>query len=143
MPRGGRRVAYVIRVRCDRARQVPARRISYKNRDRYHAFALIQRTGSTWADDGSPTDLGHGGNARNDEERTMVEGWTRVCPECGNSDGAKVERIAFRPVFRCECGYVWDSSNAVFLGVWNVDRDTDREELADAIINAVSKWTSR
>jgi uncharacterized Zn finger protein len=40
----------------------------------------------------------------------MITGWTRVCPQCGNDDGAKVTRIAFHPTFECECGYVWDGS---------------------------------
>lgn len=43
----------------------------------------------------------------------MVEGWTRICPDCGNSDGAKVERAAFHPTFQCECGYIWDGSGCV------------------------------
>jgi hypothetical protein len=59
----------------------------------------------------------------------MVNGWTRICPECGNSDGAKVERIAFHPTFRCECGYVWDGSRAKFVGLWDVDGNATDEEL--------------
>ena len=47
----------------------------------------------------------------------MVNGWDRICPDCGNGDGAKVERIAFHPTFRCECGYVWDGSHATFVGL--------------------------
>ena len=58
-----------------------------------------------------------------------VNGWTRVCPECGNSDGAKVERIAFHPTFRCECGYVWDASNARLVGLFEVDGNATDEEL--------------
>jgi hypothetical protein len=71
---------------------------------------------------------------------TMVDGWDRVCPECGNSDGAKVERIAFHPTFRCECGYVWDGSHATFVGLWKVDGDPTDEEieaLADVIVEEV------
>ncbi len=56
-------------------------------------------------------------------------GWTRICPECGNSDGAKVERIAFHPTFRCECGYVWDGSGATFVGLFEVKGLTTDEEL--------------
>jgi len=73
----------------------------------------------------------------------MVEGWTRVCPDCGNTDGAKVERIAFRPVFQCECGYVWDGSQATLVGIWSVDDGRDAEALADAIVNAVSEVARR
>lgn len=51
----------------------------------------------------------------------MTTGWTRVCADCGNIDGAKVERIAFHPTFRCECGYEWDGSRATFVGVWKVE----------------------
>jgi hypothetical protein len=66
----------------------------------------------------------------------MTDGWTPVRSDCGNSDGAKVERIAFHPTFRCECGYVWDGSRATFVGVWKVDRsgsDEEVEALADVI----------
>ncbi len=59
----------------------------------------------------------------------MVEGWTRICPDCGNSDGAKVERAAFHPTFQCECGYIWDGSDARFIGLWNVAGDATDEEL--------------
>jgi hypothetical protein len=59
----------------------------------------------------------------------MVNGWTRVCPDCGNSDGAKVERIAFHPTFRCECGYVWDGSGAKFAGLFEIDGNMTDEEL--------------
>jgi hypothetical protein len=58
-----------------------------------------------------------------------VNGWTRVCPDCGNSDGANVERIAFHPTFRCECGYVWDGSGATFVGLFEVDGNATDEEL--------------
>lgn len=71
----------------------------------------------------------------------MVSGWRRVCPECGNSDGATVERIAFYPSFRCECGYVWDGSYATFVGLWKVPSgatDEERGAVADAIVEAVS-----
>jgi hypothetical protein len=70
----------------------------------------------------------------------MVEGWDRVCPECGNNDGAKVERIAFHPTLRCKCGYVWDGSRATFVGLWKVDggaSDEERGALADVIFEAV------
>jgi hypothetical protein len=63
-----------------------------------------------------------------------------LCPDCGNSDGAKVERIAFHPTFRCECGYVWDGSHATFVGLWNVDgdaTDAEIEALADVIVEAM------
>jgi rubredoxin len=72
----------------------------------------------------------------------MVNGRTRRCPECGNNDDAKVERIAFHPTFRCACGYVWDGSHATFVGLWNVDADAtdeDRHALADAIFEAVRR----
>ncbi len=59
----------------------------------------------------------------------MVEGWTRACPDCGNGDGAKVERIAFHPTFECERGYICDPSNTCFIGLWNVDGDATDEEL--------------
>ena len=58
-----------------------------------------------------------------------VNGWSRVCPDCGNSDGAKVERIAFHPTFRCECGYVWDGSHATLVGPFEVDGNATDEEL--------------
>ncbi len=45
----------------------------------------------------------------------MIEGWTRVCPDCGSEDGDKVSRIAFHPTFRCDCGYIWDGSRATLL----------------------------
>jgi len=51
----------------------------------------------------------------------MTTGWTRVCPDCGNNDGAKVERIAFHPTFRCACGYVWEGAHATFVAVWKVE----------------------
>jgi hypothetical protein len=63
-----------------------------------------------------------------------ANGWTRVCPACGNSDGAKVERIAFHPTFRCECGYVWDGSNATFCGVFEVDGNATDEELHELAV---------
>jgi hypothetical protein len=74
---------------------------------------------------------GHGGNARNDEETNMVRdnGWTRICPECGNSDGAKVERIALHPTFRCECGYVRDGSGATLVGLFEIDGNAADDEL--------------
>jgi hypothetical protein len=59
----------------------------------------------------------------------MVERRTRVCPDCGNDDGAKVERTAFNPTFQCECGYTWDRSNTRFVGLWNVDWNATDEEL--------------
>jgi hypothetical protein len=58
-----------------------------------------------------------------------VNGWARVCPDCGSSDGAKVERIAFHPTFRCECGYVWDGSNATLVGLFDVDGNITDDEL--------------
>ena len=70
----------------------------------------------------------------------MVEGWNRVCPQCGNTDGAKVERIAFHPTFQCACGYVWDGSGATFLGVWKVQRPPTKEDLdafADRIFESI------
>jgi rubredoxin len=70
----------------------------------------------------------------------MVDGWNRVCPTCGNSDGAKVERIAFHPTFRCECGYVWDGSNATLVGLWKVESgatEEDQDTLASVIFDAV------
>jgi hypothetical protein len=76
----------------------------------------------------------------------MTTGWNRVCPDCGNSDGAKVERIAFHPTFRCECGYVWDGSGATFVGLWKVKSgatDDDREALADVIFKAVREVARR
>ena len=72
----------------------------------------------------------------------MVEGWTRICPDCGNSDGAKVERVAFHPTFRCECGYVWDGSHAKFVGLWKVESgatDDEREAFADMIFETVNE----
>jgi len=70
----------------------------------------------------------------------MVEGWDRVCPECGNSDGSTVNRVAFHPTFQCECGYVWDGSHATFVGLWKVESgatDEDRRALANVIFEAV------
>jgi hypothetical protein len=58
-----------------------------------------------------------------------VNGWSRICPDCGNNDGTKVERIAFHPTFRCECGYVWDGSRAKFCGTFDVDGHATDEEL--------------
>ena len=72
----------------------------------------------------------------------MVDGWDRICPECGNSDGDKVERIAFHPAFQCECDYMWDGSHATFVGLWKVPSgatDEDRDALADVIFEAVRK----
>lgn len=63
-----------------------------------------------------------------------------LCPDCGNSDGAKVERIAFHPTFPCECGYIWDGSGATFVGLWKVDggaSDDECEALANVIFDAV------
>ena len=76
----------------------------------------------------------------------MVDGWTRVCPPCGNSDGAKVERIAFHPTFQCECRYIWDGSNGTFVGLWNVDgesTDVERDALADIIIDQLMSVARR
>ncbi len=67
----------------------------------------------------------------------MVEVWTRECPDCGNRNGTKVERIAFHSTFRCECGYIWDASNARFVGLWEVDRDATDETL-DALADLVA-----
>ncbi len=70
----------------------------------------------------------------------MVHGWTRVCPECRNSDGAKVNRIALHPTFQCECGYVWDGSRAKFVGPWSVPPSAttdERRSLAELIVKAV------
>lgn len=66
----------------------------------------------------------------------MITGWARVCPQCGNTDGSKVQRIAFRPTFRCECGFVWSGEHAQLLGVFNVADATDAEceAIADLIV---------
>ena len=74
----------------------------------------------------------------------MTTGWTRVCPDCGNSDGAKVERIAFHPTFRCECGYVWDGSQARLLVLARPPRsatDGEREAFADASFGTMASGT--
>ena len=68
----------------------------------------------------------------------MTAGWTRVCPECGDSDGAKVEQIAFHPTFRCECGYVWDGSNATFEAPSEIDGNATDEEL-DALAKVIAE----
>jgi hypothetical protein len=68
----------------------------------------------------------------------MVTGWRRVCPECGNSDGAKVERIAAHPTFRCECGYVWDGLRATFVGLCDVE-GTALEEDLQALAKVIAK----
>lgn len=67
----------------------------------------------------------------------MVEGWTRVCPDCGNGDGAKVERVAFHPTFQCECGHIWDGSSATFIPVWYVEGDATDDEL-DALADVIA-----
>ena len=67
-----------------------------------------------------------------------VNGWKRVCPDCDNKDGAKVERIAFHPTFRCECGYVWDGSKATFYGLFEVDGNATDEEL-DALAKVIAE----
>jgi hypothetical protein len=66
----------------------------------------------------------------------MTNGWRRVCPQCGNRDGAKVARIAFHPTFQCECGYIWDGSGARLLGVFKVEADASNEEL-DALATVI------
>ena len=68
----------------------------------------------------------------------MTAGWTRVCPDCGNSDGARVERIAFHPTFRCECGYVWDGSGATFVGLFELDGNATDKEL-DALAKVIAE----
>ena len=94
-------------------------------------------TREPWLDEGQPTGrLRHGGNARNDEEITIVQGWSRVCPSCGNGDGARVERIDIRPTFQCECGYVWDGSKARFVGMCKIDGDANDDGL-DALADRV------
>src|SRR5689334_5105634 len=77
---------------------------------------------------------GHGGTARTDEETTMVNGWDLDRPECGNPDADKVTRIAF--AFRCECGSVWDRSNATSVGLWDVPPDAT-DDVLDALAQAI------
>jgi hypothetical protein len=64
-----------------------------------------------------------------------VSGWRRTCPTCGVCDGDEVERIAFRPTFRCmACGYVWrgDAARLVFL---SRPPDPDDNEGIDALVD--------
>ena len=70
-------------------------------------------------------------------DRVTVEGWSRICPTCGTCDGDQVERIAFRPTFRCTvCGYVWSGANAqlVFLAR---PPDPDDDEGIDALLDVL------
>lgn len=76
----------------------------------------------------------------------MITGWTRVCPDCGNNDGAKVEWNAFHPTFRCGCGYMWDGSRATFVGVWKVEvtaTEAGMGALADRIVERVRAVAAR
>ena len=74
----------------------------------------------------------------------MIDGWTRVCPDCGNTDSERVRRIAFHPTFQCECGYIWDGSGAkpFFFGpAEGIGEMTDEElgELAKEIVSAMER----
>ena len=73
-----------------------------------------------------------------------VKGWRRTCPDCGNADGARVERIAVHPTFRCECGHVWDGSGARLIGLWPVGGNTaiGYADLADAIVDEAQRRMS-
>jgi hypothetical protein len=76
----------------------------------------------------------------------MVDGWDRVCPDCRNADGAKVERIAFHPTVRCECGYVWNGSHATFVGLFKPPTEPTDEKwnaLAGVIFGRTKEVTGR
>jgi hypothetical protein len=64
----------------------------------------------------------------------VIERWTRICPTCGTCDGDLVERVAFRPTFKCLiCGHVWDGSKAKLLFLVRPP-DPDDDEGIDALV---------